>query len=370
MKKLNSKRKRNRQRSRKRQIGKKGILVLVFLAAVAVLMVLRVVSVQRKDDFVLLKNEGALSLHEEYETPVLDIRKAEPEEEERLKAETLEKEELPAKPSEEKQTQENENLMESAEILENEEIDTIEETGEPETDSVKLSILGDSISTFDEWIPEGYQDFFPMSGEVTEVSQTWWKMLLDSTEMTLCVNGSSSGSTCVGDSGSADNPQYGCSDCRIKGLAKEDGTLPDVILVYMGTNDLVTSVPIGDNDGTKSVEEGMVETFSDAYTLILDKLASYYPEAKIFCCTLAPVGDWGTEQPFVTFVNGQGITYVEYCDTIRKIAGAKGYPVIDLQNCGITIDNMPQYITDGVHLKPEGMVLVKAAVQSALQGYY
>lgn len=359
MKKLNSKRTRNRQRSRKRQIGKKGILVLFFLAAVAVLMVLRVVSVQRKDDFVLLKNEGTLSLHEEYETPVPDIRKAEPEEEERLKAETLETEELPAKPSEEKQTQENENLMESTEIVENR-----------EADSVKLSILGDSISTFDEWIPEGYQDFFPMSGEVTEVSQTWWKMLLDSTEMTLCVNGSSSGSTCVGDSTSGDNPQYGCSDYRIAGLTGEGGLLPDVIVVYMGTNDLVTSVPIGDNDGTKSVEEGMVETFSDAYTLILDKLASYYPKAKIFCCTLAPVGDWGTEQPFVTFVNGQGITYVEYCNTIRKIAGAKGYPVINLQNCGITIDNMPQYITDGVHLKPEGMVLVKAAVQSALQGYY
>lgn len=369
MKKLDGKRKRNRQRSRKRQIGKKGILVLFFLAAVAVLTVLLAVSVQRKDDFVLLKNEGTLSLHEEDELSadhvetglsessgtesentetenlVPEFVKADPEEEERLKAATLET------------------------VFSVEELSEDTQVQEEEPDRITLSILGDSISTFDEWIPEGYQDFFPMNGEVTEVAQTWWKMLLDSTGMKLCVNGSSSGSTCVGDSGSTDNPQYGCSDYRIKGLAKEDGTLPDVILVYMGTNDLVTSVPIGDNDGTKSVEEGMVENFSDAYTLILDKLASYYPEARIFCCTLAPVGDWGTEQPFVTFVNGQGMTYVEYCDTIRKIAGAKGYSVIDLQNCGITIDNMSQYITDGVHLKPEGMVLIKERVQNVIEEY-
>lgn len=259
-----------------------------------------------------------------------------------------------------------ENEMQAEEI-QAEEQTTVENT-EPENeeatepDSVTLSILGDSISTFDGWIPEGYQDFFPMNGEVTDVNQTWWKMVLEDTGMALCVNGSSSGSTCAGDSLSTDNPMYGCSDYRIKGLAGAGGKAPDVIIVYMGTNDLVTSIPLGNNDGTRAVAEGTIENFSDAYCLILDKLAANYPEAKIFCCTIAPVGDWGTEQPFVTFVNGQGLTYVEYCETIKTIAGAKGYPVIDLQNCGIMIDNMQQFITDGVHLKPEGMLLVKEAV--------
>lgn len=236
--------------------------------------------------------------------------------------------------------------------------------------SVNVSILGDSISTFDEWIPEGYQDFFPMNGEVADVNQTWWKMVLDAKGMELCVNGSSSGSTCSGDSKSIDNPMYGCSDYRISGLAGADGTSPDVIIVYMGTNDLVTSVPLGDNDGTRAVEEGMIDNFSDAYTLMLDKLAVSYPDAEIFCCTLATVGDWGTDQPFVTFVNGQGLSADEYSDAIKQIAGTKGYPVIDLLNCGITIDNMQQFITDGVHLKPEGMVLVKDAVLKVLNKYY
>ncbi|MBQ6805865.1 MAG: SGNH/GDSL hydrolase family protein [Lachnospiraceae bacterium] len=248
------------------------------------------------------------------------------------------------------------------------EVERLEE--QTEDRNLTVSILGDSISTFDEWIPEGYQAFFPMNGEVTDVNQTWWKMVLDELEMELYVNGSSSGSTCVGDSASADNPKYGCSDYRIKALAGTDGASPDVIIVYMGTNDLVTSIPIGENDGTRAVEEGMIESFSDAYSLILDKLAANYPGAQIFCCTLAPVGDWGTEQPFVTFVNGQGLSAVEYSDSIKTIAGAKGYPVIDLQNCGITIDNMQQYVTDGVHLKPEGMVLIKDAIKKTLEEYY
>lgn len=273
---------------------------------------------------------------------------------------------MPTEKAQPKEEQTSETQQDEVQQVETQEMEPVEE----DDGRVKVSILGDSISTFDEWIPEGYYVFFPMNGEVTDVNQIWWKMVLDEKEMELCANSSSSGSTCSGDSLSGDNPQYGCSDYRIMGLTGTDGVLPDVIIVYMGTNDLVTSVPLGDNDGTRAVEEGMITNFSDAYCLILDKLAEKYPAAKIFCCTLAPVGDWGTDQPFVTFVNGQGLSATEYSEAIQKIAGTKGYPVIDLLNCGITIDNMQQFITDGVHLKPEGMVLVKDAVLKVLNEYY
>lgn len=349
------KRKKHNKKIRKKETGKKtnygkkaAITALCLFAAVTLVWFITAGQARMEDNAILLENPGEIHMPVEKE-----------QHRETQTAKPVETKPLP----EEKTPENTENLEEP---IEESEAEVVE--GENQ-EKITLSILGDSISTFDEWIPEGYLDFFPMSGEVTDVGQTWWKMLLDSTEMTLCVNGSSSGSTCVGDSTSGDNPQYGCSDYRIAGLTGEGGLLPDVIVVYMGTNDLITSVPLGDNDGTRTVAEGVVENFSDAYTLMLDKLASYYPETKIFCCTLAPVGDWGTEQPFVTFVNGQGNTYVEYCDTIRKIAGTKGYPVIDLQNCGITMENMQQYITDGVHLKPEGMVLVHERVQNTLKEY-
>lgn len=229
-----------------------------------------------------------------------------------------------------------------------------------------VSILGDSISTYEGWIPNGYVDFFPMNGEVDDVDETWWKMLIDDNGMQFCANSSSAGSTCVGDSLSVDNPKFACSNYRIDDLIGKGGVYPDIIIIYMGTNDLLTNVPIGENDGTQPVEEGIIDNFSDAYSLILDKLESQYPGAQIFCCTLAQIGDWGDTKPFVTFENSKGLTSADYDRQIKSIADNRGFTVIDLYDCGITIDNMQKYVTDGVHLNTEGMKLVKNAVEEAL----
>ena len=225
-----------------------------------------------------------------------------------------------------------------------------------------LSILGDSISTYDGYIPEGFVVFYPLNGEIKDVSQTWWMKLIDDTGMELCRNDSSSGSTCAGDSLSIDNPKYGCSGLRTSLLSGEQGRMPDIIIIYMGTNDLLIGVPLGDNDGTQLVEEGMVDNFSDAYSLILDKVTSNYPISQVYCCTLPPVGDWGTSQPFVTLVNHIGLTYEDYSECIRVIADNKGIPVIDLTDCGIEIDNLQEMTTDGVHMTPDGMECVERAM--------
>lgn len=229
-----------------------------------------------------------------------------------------------------------------------------------------VSILGDSISTFSGWIPEGYYDFFPDNGVVETVEETWWYPLLEELDLTLYTNASSAGATCVGDSTSEDNPSYGCSDFRINALEGENGVIPDVIIVYMGTNDLLTGVPLGDNDGTQLVNPGEVENFSDAYTMMLDKLQAEYPCAELFCCTLTQIGDWGTETPFVEFTNSDGLTAADYNACITKIANNLGARVIDLYDCGITIENMQETVSDGVHPTPEGMVYVREAVKKAL----
>ena len=232
-----------------------------------------------------------------------------------------------------------------------------------------VSILGDSISTFDEWIPEGYAVFYPMNGEVKAVNQTWWKMVLDDMDMALCANASSSGSTCVGDSMGTDNPQHGCSDFRIADLMGKNGTYPDIIIVYLGTNDFMNNVPLGSNDGTQYVEEGEIDNFSDAYSLMLDKLAANYPGADIFCCNLPLIGGWDDEGILEIKVR-QGMTSEEYGGQIETIAAAKGCTVIDLAHCGLTIDNMNQYVTDGLHFNPNGMKLIRDAVETAITGFY
>lgn len=231
-----------------------------------------------------------------------------------------------------------------------------------------LSILGDSISTYDGWIVEGAAVFYPLDGEVTDVSQTWWKRLLGDTGMELCSNNSSSGSTCVGDSQSMGNLKYGCSSYRLSLMTGEQGKMPDVIIVYMGTNDLLNGVPLGDNDGTRLVEEGVIENFSDAYCLILDKLESEYPIAEIYCCTLPPVGCWGTKEPFVTFENELGLTSQDYSQQIKTIAENRSISVLDLSECGIGIDNLDEMTTDGVHMTPVGMEYIEQAMLTGLTG--
>ncbi len=237
-------------------------------------------------------------------------------------------------------------------------------------EGVTLSILGDSISTFENWIPYGYNNFYPMSGEVTDINDTWWIRVFDDTGMKLCANASSAGSTCTGDSTDAENPQAGCSDFRITDLSDSNGVYPDMIVVFMGTNDLLSNVPLGENDGSTAVEEGLIDNFADAYSLILDKLETYYPGSRIYCCTLLQVGDYGTDTPYIPFTNGQGLTAEDYTNQIWTIAENKGVSVVDLYHCGIEIDNLQQTTSDGVHPNPEGMRYIAEAVEAAILSEY
>lgn len=233
-------------------------------------------------------------------------------------------------------------------------------------EGITVSIHGDSISTFENWIPYGYNNFYPMSGEVTDINDTWWIRMFDETGMKLCANASSAGSTCAGDSTDAEDPQVGCDDFRITDLSDKNGVYPDIIVVFMGTNDLLAGIPLGENDGTDVVEEGFIDNFSDAYSLMLDKLDTYYPSSEIYCCTLLQVGDYGTKTPYVLFTNGEGLTAEDYSGRIRMIAENKGLPVIDLYHCGIEIDNLQEMTSDGVHPTPEGMKYIAEAVTGTI----
>lgn len=231
-----------------------------------------------------------------------------------------------------------------------------------------ISILGDSISTFRGHNPEGYAVFFPEYGAVKTVEDTWWQRVVDDLELTLYQNGSSSGASVTGDSTGTEDPLCACNELRTGALTGPQGACPEIIIVFLGTNDLLNSVSLGTNDGTILVEQGEITAFSDAYTLMLDKLQSKYPPAEIYCCTIPPVGDYGTDTPYVDFENGEGLTAADYNSSIVQIAKNRGHIVVDLQNCGITIDNLAQMTTDGVHPTADGMVCIAEAVKRALTG--
>ena len=225
-----------------------------------------------------------------------------------------------------------------------------------------VSILGDSISTFQGWIPEGYACFYPdPDNDIKDVSQTWWMQVIQNTGMRLLVNGSLSASTVCGDS-RAENSGAGCSSNRIVDLMGNTGTVPDVILVYMGINDFFHSIDLGSFSGAAAHRnDHYIWDFTEGYELMLQKLQAVYPTSRIYCMTLLESNSWeGTR------VNANGNTVEDYNSRIRQIAAAHGVSVIDLRNCGIAGNELGWHTSDGVHPNRAGAAKIAAYVTNAL----
>lgn len=73
------------------------------------------------------------------------------------------------------------------EILQQYTPDLIEKIYYPPFLGKKISILGDSISTFSGYIPSGNAAWYPR-GEITSVKDTWWYQLIQQQEATLGIN--------------------------------------------------------------------------------------------------------------------------------------------------------------------------------------
>ena len=234
-------------------------------------------------------------------------------------------------------------------------------------DGKKVSILGDSISTYTGYIPSDYSIFYPENGGITDVKDTWWMRVIDGSNAVFCADASYSGSTTSGVSTEQNDGRPGVSDRRIGDLTSPDGMKPDVILVYMGANDLLVNIPIGDNDGTRTVAEGDIENFTDAYTLMLDKVKKAYPDAQVYCITFHEICRWDESGNGFTFKSDTGFISSQYNDKIVLIAKNKGLPLIDVFNgCGINPDNAIDNTLDGTHPNAAGAKKIADYILSAL----
>ena len=114
-------------------------------------------------------------------------------------------------------------------------------------------ILGDSYSTFKDYIPEGYAAYYgpelhPESS-VFEVSDTWWHQLIEKTQSKLALNCSWSGTTIC-------HTGYNKADCsgnsfaaRLDKLIAEgffNKNKIDTMIIFGGTNDSWAGSPVGE----------------------------------------------------------------------------------------------------------------------------
>lgn len=116
----------------------------------------------------------------------------------------------------------------------------------------------------------------------------------------------------------------------------KNGILPDVIMIYMGTNDAGWDIPL---------EGDEISYFRGAYRTMLKNLKSNYPKAEIWCLT--PCQRLGNDG---SYMKG-------YCDIISDCAKEYDCMLIDLFN-------QPEHYTtiDGLHPNADGMKIIANAV--------
>ncbi len=106
----------------------------------------------------------------------------------------------------------------------------------------KILIFGDSYSTYEGYIPEGYATYYPKTNElnVCDVTHTWWKMLAEETDSDIIMNNSWSGSTICNTGYSGDCSATSSFIHRLDVLIETGFFVKnkiDRIFVFGGTND-------------------------------------------------------------------------------------------------------------------------------------
>lgn len=148
-------------------------------------------------------------------------------------------------------------------------------------------IFGDSYSTFEGCIPEGYAVYYNPNGgdtDVRNVKETWWHQLISETKSNLILNNSWSGST-IGYTG------YNNSDCsksssfifRFRELLKNNFFVDNdinTIFVFGGTNDSWSGAPLGEFKASDWQESDLYNVLP-AISYFMDTLKKNLPDTKI-----------------------------------------------------------------------------------------
>ncbi len=179
----------------------------------------------------------------------------------------------------------------------------------------RMSLLGDSISTF-----AGYSNntlhnaslsgnasvYYPTDPDITDeftVEDTYWKKIMNAFSFDLCVNNSQGGDMVTANGVS-----------RAKNLHNKKGENPDVILIYLGTNDL----------GQQEEQKITVDRFKTKYNEMLDAIKTKYPDAQVFCMRLL-TEERSADKPDVL---------ADFNTVIHECATAHGYESISLGDTG------------------------------------
>ena len=185
--------------------------------------------------------------------------------------------------------------------------------------SKKVSILGDSYSTFIGIIPANYSSFYPNDrNDVTEIGQTWWSLYIQAKGYTLEKNDSWGGTTICGTG-------YGRMDSSRNNFISRVDSLgnPDLIFVFGGTNDAWANSPMGEYQYSDWTKEDC-KNFRPAVACLIDLLKQRYPNAE-FCFILNSELNETVNESMREICNHYNVKLVELHDIEKQ----NGHPSIN-----------------------------------------
>lgn len=240
-----------------------------------------------------------------------------------------------------------------------------------------LSILGDSISTYTNYSNgtaaqttnssiAGGAIYYPRSGFSVTAENTWWYQAAQPLGMEILVNNSWSGS-CLLNTRSGTVGAYVDRCVQLHDDTGDNaGQKPDIIAIFLGTNDYYTypgtlgSFEVIDfSTLIQNGEDGYIyaqpSTSLEAYAIILHKISQTYPDAQVYCFTLLPRVNSGS-QP------------TDFNADICQLAEYFGVNTVDLYDCGVHSESEAFYMLMGDSLHPDdpGMDAISNAFCAAV----
>lgn len=184
-----------------------------------------------------------------------------------------------------------------------------------------FSILGDSISTFNDFIPSGNLSWYPNDATInnndcTDVTNTWWYRFARDYNCALQANESYSGAPICNDGYGA-----GTTDASDKSFVARMANLPqsDLLLVFGGANDSWNNVSIGDYKYSGWTAEDL-SAFRPAMAYMLDYLTKHHVGAKIVFIKYTDLSS-DISDSIDTICDHYGIDCLVLADTIQKAGG-------------------------------------------------
>ena len=146
---------------------------------------------------------------------------------------------------------------------------------------LRVSILGDSYSTFQGYIPEGNEAWYytPVDTSRTDVgnvTQTWWWQVISQSGCLIEKNDSYSGATISNHGYNNEDYSYRSFVTRLPRLGS-----PDVIFIFGGTNDDWSGAELGKYQ-YDNFDQADFYTYRPALAYLLEQAKERYPNVKFF----------------------------------------------------------------------------------------